>query len=86
MKAMIILLALALAAGPAAADRPPTDQERAALERMLRDAGFQRWEEIELDDDGPYWDVDEARAGDRRRYDLKVDPRSNRIVRRQLDR
>ena len=86
MKSIFALLALALTAGPAFADRPPTDRERAALERMLREAGFERWEEIELDDDGPYWEVDDARSSDGQRYDLKVDPRSIRIVRRQLDR
>lgn len=85
MRLAALLVPLALVAAPAAADRPPNDRERAAIELALRGAGFDRWEEIELDDDGPYWDVDDARTADGRRYDVKIDPRSNRIVRRQLD-
>ena len=76
----------ALAAAPALADRVPSDAERAAIERTLRANGFQSWEEIELDDDGPRWEVDDARAADGRRYDLKIDPTTYRIVRRQEDR
>jgi uncharacterized membrane protein YkoI len=86
MKMIAATLVLALAATPAAADRPPTDAERAAVERTLRAASFISWEEIDLDDDGPHWDVDDARTRDGRRYDVKIDPRSLRIVRRQVDR
>ena len=86
MNSFVALALLVLAASPAAADRPPSDSERVALERVLRGAGFHSWEKIELDDDGPSWDVDDARAQDGRRYDVKIDPRSIRIVRRQLDR
>jgi hypothetical protein len=86
MKMIAAMCALALAASPAlAADRAPTQAERAAIERVLRASGFLSWEEIELDDDGPRWDVDDARAGDGKRYDVKLDPRSLRIVRRQID-
>jgi hypothetical protein len=86
MKSAAALALLTLGAAPAVADRPPTDRERAAIEIALRDAGFDRWEEIELDDDGPYWEVDDARTADGRRFDVKIDPRSIRIVRRQPDR
>lgn len=75
-----------LAATPALADRPPSPDERAAVERVLRANGFVSWEEIELDDDGPRWEVDDARARDGRRYDIKIDPQTMRIMRRQLDR
>lgn len=75
-----------LAATAALADRAPYEAERAAVERVLRDSGFVSWEEIELDDDGPKWEVDDARASDGRRYDLKIDTRSLRIVRQQVDR
>lgn len=74
-----------LFASPALADRGPNDAERAAIERVLRAGGFERWEEIELDDDGPRWEVDDARAADGKRYDLKIDPNSLRIVRREVD-
>ena len=75
----------ALLASPALADRPPNAQERAAVERVLKANGFLSWEEIELDDDGPRWEVDDARVRDGRRYDIKINPRTMRIVRRELD-
>lgn len=85
-------LAAALGAGafvflamPALADRAPSSQEQAAIERVLRASGFLQWEEIELDDDGPRWEIDDARARDGRRYDVELDPRTMRIVRRTLD-
>lgn len=76
----------AMTAAPAAADRPPTDEERRAVEQTLRAAGFVSWEEIELDDDGPRWEVDDARTRSGERFDVKIDPRSMRIVRREPDR
>ncbi|TFI60085.1 PepSY domain-containing protein [Sphingomonas parva] len=75
-----------LFAAPASADRAPTADERAAVERVLRAGGYVSWEEIELDDDGPRWEVDDARAQDGRRFDIKIDPKSMRIIRAQLDR
>lgn len=83
----LIALPLALAAAtPALADRPPTEAERQAVERTLKAAGFVSWEEIELDDDGPRWEVDDARTKDGLRYDLKLDTKSLRIVRQERDR
>lgn len=76
---------IALAASPALADRPPNDGERAALERVLRANGFASWDEIELDDDGPRWEIDDARTANGQRYDVKIDPRTLRIVRRERD-
>ena len=77
--------AAASAATPALADRPPTPQERAAVEQGLRANGFVSWEEIELDDDGPRWEIDDAVARDGQRYDVELDVRTLRIVRRNLD-
>jgi hypothetical protein len=79
-------VALLVTASPALADRLPTEGERAVVERTLRAAGFVSWEEIELDDDGPRWEVDDARASDGRRFDVKIDPKSLRIVRQERDR
>lgn len=87
-KPFMIFAALAGAAGistPAFADRPPSAKERASLERVLKTAGFINWEEIELDDDGPLWEVDDARTRDGKRFDLKIDPRTLRIVKRSRD-
>nr|WP_314447158.1 PepSY domain-containing protein [uncultured Sphingomonas sp.] len=81
-----VLGILAATATPALADRAPTPSERAAVERVLQRAGFVSWEEIELDDDGPLWEVDDARTRAGLRYDLKIDPRTLRIVKRERDR
>lgn len=94
MKAITAAMAIgavALAASPALADRDPTPQERGEIERLLRTNGFVSWEEIELDDDGPYWEVDDARtatdakAGNGRKYDLKISADRKRIVKRSID-
>lgn len=54
---------------------------------MLRANGFASWEEIELDDDGPVWEIDDARTADRAagKFDLKIDPRTMKIVKRERD-
>jgi hypothetical protein len=75
-----------LLSAPARADRAPDSAERGAIERLLRSHGYVSWEEVELDDDGPRWEVDDARAQDGRRFDIKIDPRTMRIVRAQRDR
>ena len=91
MKYVAAFVGLSLVAGTALAfdrddDRAPTASERASVEQVLRAGGFVSWEEIELDDDGPVWDVDDARTRDGARYDVKIDPSTLRITRRQLDR
>jgi hypothetical protein len=80
-----LALAMGMTAAPAFADRAPTADERLAVEKVLRAAGFISWEEIELDDDGPLWEVDDARTADKKRYDVKIDPQSMKIVSRRLD-
>ena len=82
--------ALTLIALPASAkDRPPTAQEKAAIEKVLRAQGFVSWEEIELDDDRParppVWDVDDARAKDGKAFDLKLEPGTLKVLRRTAD-
>ena len=76
---------LGLAAPALAEDRPPTAAERNQLEEALTAAGFVSWEEIELDDDGPYWDVDDARTENGQRYDLKLNPQTMEIISRDLE-
>lgn len=85
-------LALALAgygltglAQPAFADdRPPTADERAAIEASLKAAGYVSWEEIEFDDG--LWEVDDARkAGAGQEWDVKLDPASYAIVSERQD-
>ena len=82
---LVAAAALTFSAAAVAADRPPTAEENAKLAEVLRAAGFVSWEEVELDDDGPYGDVDDARTEDGRRYDLKLDPDTLAIIDRDLE-
>ncbi len=86
-KILIALLAggsaLSMSMGAAWADRPPSPQERRAIESVLREEGFIRWGQIELDDGK--WEVDDARTSDGAKYDLELDPKSFRIVKRERD-
>ena len=84
MKATLLAAVILIgSAAPGFADRPPTPDERAQIERVLRAEGFQSWGEIELDDGR--WEVDDARASDGRKHDIKIDPRTMRIVERDAD-
>lgn len=77
------VVALAVTAAPAWADRKPTPDERDKIEASLRAEGFQRWKEIELDDG--QWEVDDAVDREGRDWDLKLDPRTMQIVEREED-
>ncbi|MBH0237099.1 PepSY domain-containing protein [Methylobrevis albus] len=67
----------------ALADRPPTLEERAAIQEVLIAEGFTSWEKIELDDDG-LWEIDDAIHTDGMKYDLELD--SNlAVVKRERD-
>ncbi len=84
MKRWIWGLIVAVAAlQPALADRAPTSEERTRIEATLKAEGFQKWEEIELDDGK--WEIDEAVAADGRKYDLEVDPNTYAVVTRKLN-
>jgi len=50
------------------------------IEAALADAGFERWEDIERDDD--HWDVDDALHGDGHKYDVKIDGETYAILSR----
>lgn len=81
---------LVFIASPALAkDRPPTPQERAAIEKVLRAEGFVSWEEIEFDDDRPVrqpvWDVDDARTKDGKTFDVRLEPGTLKVLRRSPD-
>ena len=81
--AMLLALAAAFVATPALADRNANAEERAAIEKVLRTQGFVSWEEIELDDGR--WEVDDARDAKDVEYDLKMDPKTLKIVRKEED-
>lgn len=68
-----VAAALMFSFSPALADdRPPTLEEREAIQAVLIAEGFTSWSEIEWDDDG-YWEVDDAIGPDGHEYDLKLD-------------
>jgi hypothetical protein len=63
-----------LTAAPALADRGPNPEELQKITAALKAAGYVSWEEVGLDDDGPFWEIDDARKGDGSRWDLKLRP------------
>jgi hypothetical protein len=81
--AAVAVIGAMLTASPVRADREPNAEERARIEAALRAAGFQRWEEIELDDG--LWEVDDAIDAAGEEWDLKLDPTSMAIVKRVED-
>ncbi len=85
MKIAVLALPLILLASPAFADRAPTPEERTAIEAKLRAEGFTRWESIELEDDEPVWEVDDAVGSDGREYDLKLAVGTLEILKRDPD-
>ena len=64
-------------------DRPPTHRERAKIEKVLQSNGFTRWKGIEFDDGR--WEVDDAMTADGHEFDLKLDPTTLEIVKRERD-
>jgi hypothetical protein len=84
MKHAILSLVFAITVlQPAWADRSPTPVERAYIEATLRIAGFQRWQDIELEDGR--WEVDDAVLVDGRQFDLKLDPVTFAILETRRD-
>jgi uncharacterized membrane protein YkoI len=69
----------------AKADRAPTTAERAKIESVLREAGFTRWGEIELDESDQKWEVDDAYARDGKRYELDLDAKTLKIIKQDPD-
>ena len=74
--ALVLLAVPALAAvtsGAAKADDDrPTPEERARIEAALRQIGFETWGEIEREDGGRVWEVENAHDRDGRRWERKV--------------
>jgi hypothetical protein len=79
------VLAALLVALPAIADERPSPEERTRIEAQLRAAGFQSWGEIERENGGREWEVDDARHTDGRKYDLRLAMDDLREVSRRLD-
>lgn len=78
------IIAALIFVSPALADRHPNAEERKQLEAVLTDEGFTSWGEIELDDDR-VWEVDDARHSDGQKYDLELDPKTLKIIKKDRD-
>lgn len=80
----LAVLALALSLTPAAhADTPLTADQKAKVEAMLKQEGFTKWSEIELDDG--MIEVDDAYDAAGKKVDLTLDPKTLAIVKRKKD-
>ncbi|SDM87025.1 Peptidase propeptide and YPEB domain-containing protein [Methylobacterium phyllostachyos] len=70
--------------GPAAhADEKLPPDQQAKVEAMLKQEGFTKWEEIELDDG--MIEVDDAIDASGKKFDLKLDPKTLAIVKRKAE-
>ena len=86
MRSLAVFALIAFVAAPASAKkdpRPPSPEHRAHIEQSLRSQGFVRWTGIRMDDDGP--EVDSAWDAQGRRYELKLHPRTLKVVRRERE-
>lgn len=63
----------------------PTPAEQARIEAVLRERGFVRWKEIEREDDGRTWEVDDAYTADGRRFDLRLSADTLREISRHAE-
>ncbi|KST59149.1 hypothetical protein AO398_05185 [Methylobacterium sp. GXS13] len=86
MRLATSLLALTLVTGLTATARAdeklPPDQQ-AKVEAMLRQEGFTKWKEIELDDG--MIEVDDAIDANGKQFDLKLDPKTLAVVKREAE-
>ena len=73
--AAIIAATIAL---PAHADEEAGPEDRARISEALQAAGYESFEEVELDDG--VWEVDDAVGSDGREYDLELDPETLEII------
>lgn len=86
LRTLSIATVLAVTAAPAlAVDRTPNAAETVALKQRMAGLGYVSWEEVELDDDGPYWDIDDARKADGTKFDVRLAPGSLKLLRATPD-
>ena len=86
MHKIALFALMAVLAAPAMAKkdpRPPSPEHRAHIEAALKSQGFVRWSGIRMDNDGP--EVDSAWDGQGRRFELKLDPSTLKVIRRERE-
>lgn len=80
----LLAATLLLGVGTAArADEKLPPEQQAKVEAMLKQEGFTKWEEIELDDG--MIEVDDAIDASGKKFDLKLDPKTLAIVKRKAE-
>lgn len=83
--ATALATSLLLAAPIAMADDRPNPEERTRIEAALRQMGFVSWDEIEREDGGRVWEVDDARMPDGSKFDLRLAAIDLREIERKPD-
>ncbi|MEN0075314.1 MAG: PepSY domain-containing protein [Paracraurococcus sp.] len=63
----------------------PTAAERKRIEGVLQQRGYVRWKEIEREDGGKTWEVDDAYTADGKRYDLRLSADDLREIDKHLE-
>jgi hypothetical protein len=76
---------LLVAPGIALAGEAPTPEERARIEKALLAMGYTSWDEIEREDHGRAWEVDDARLTDGTKWDLKLSAEDLHVIKRERD-
>ncbi|WP_375409995.1 PepSY domain-containing protein [uncultured Methylobacterium sp.] len=79
-------LAIALSAtiaGGALADQKLAPEQQTKVEAMLKQEGFTKWKEIEMDDG--MIEVDDAIDASGKQFDLKIDPTTLVIKKRKAE-
>jgi len=70
---VLLFLGLMLAVPTAhAEDDHPTAEQRTRIEAALRQLSFVSWGEIERENDGREWEVEDARTADGRKFDVRL--------------
>jgi|GEM_PF-976551 hypothetical protein len=61
-------------------DRAPTAAERRLIEARLSELGYVSWREIELEENGTVWEIDDARTADGRRFEVLLRPDTLELI------
>lgn len=83
--AAFVTALLLLLPGLVLADDKPTPDERQRIEGALRTMGFTNWDDIEREDDGRAWKVEDVRAADGTKWKLKLAVDDLRVLKRERD-
>lgn len=83
---MLLVAGVAGVADPVAAkdeERAPTAEERERVLKALEALGYKEPKEIEIE--GRYIEVEDALHTDGKRYELKLDPKTLKVLKRKVE-